>query len=510
MEPYLARLEEYVTLLPEADAIYRSILQNPVALAFSVAIAVIFVFGTMALLITRLAGMRRGTKFVSIVPNTLATLGVLGTFTGILLGLLDFRVDDIDASIPKLLGGLTVAFSTSIAGMSSAMLFRILDALLPSRRRRGAATIDDLRDLLRDIHEHNRKERSAIGSVIEAIKLEMEKQTDTNATALLDLRKSISSESDTSLVTQMQKLRNTLQDGQNDLLKEFRQFSTHMTENTNKAIVEALERVIRDFNERITAQFGDNFKQLNEAVGKLLEWQEKYRTYLETTEQRIEIASTALESSGKTMEAVSEHSAAIPAAIALLTPPLIALNEQSRTLATHLEAVGGLRDRALEAFPVIESNIVKLTGDLGGHVDKAILTTNETLERQQVATETLTTSFSKLSEQSDRAHEAFTAEFSKTLAKMSEESATAFAGHSALIERSLKEVEQNVTEAWKKTEQSIDRRMEQLDEEMQKELERCLASMGSKLASLSGKFVEDYEPLTDRLREIVQIAARTR
>ena len=54
--------------------------------------------------------------------------------------------------------------------------------------------------------------------------------------------------------------------------------------------------------------------------------------------------------------------------------------------------------------------------------------------------------------------------------------------------------------------QHIIDQVEKLDEELGKELRKSLTMLGSQLTSLSEKFVEDYEPLTERLREIVTIA----
>ena len=54
-----------------------------------------------------------------------------------------------------------------------------------------------------------------------------------------------------------------------------------MVENNQKAIIEALREVIKDFNTKITEQFGDNFKELNSAVSKLLSWQIQYKDELE-------------------------------------------------------------------------------------------------------------------------------------------------------------------------------------------------------------------------------------
>ena len=43
-----------------------------------------------------------------------------------------------------------------------------------------------------------------------------------------------------------------------------------MADGNSKALISALQDVIRDFNVKISEQFGDNFKQLNVAVGRLL------------------------------------------------------------------------------------------------------------------------------------------------------------------------------------------------------------------------------------------------
>ena len=46
--------------------------------------------------------------------------------------------------------------------------------------------------------------------------------------------------------------------------------------------------------------------------------------------------------------------------------------------------------------------------------------------------------------------------------------------------------------------------MKTFDEELGKELNKALESLGSQLTSLSSKFVEDYEPLTEKLRELIR------
>ncbi|MEY3573160.1 MAG: hypothetical protein RJA77_1075, partial [Pseudomonadota bacterium] len=47
-----------------------------------------------------------------------------------------------------------------------------------------------------------------------------------------------------------------------------------------------------------------------------------------------------------------------------------------------------------------------------------------------------------------------------------------------------------------------------LDVALQKELETALQSLAGQLAALSNRFVEDYTPLTQRLRELIEISKR--
>ncbi|MBR4047848.1 MAG: hypothetical protein IKK07_05275 [Bacteroides sp.] len=63
-------------------------------------------------------------------PSFISTLGVLGTFGGITLGLMNFNTGDLNASIPLLLEGLKTAFYTSLAGMiGSLILSRYINSL---------------------------------------------------------------------------------------------------------------------------------------------------------------------------------------------------------------------------------------------------------------------------------------------------------------------------------------------------------------------------------------------
>jgi biopolymer transport protein ExbB/TolQ len=107
---------------------YEAIRSNQISEFFALVILAVLGFS----LIARLFPQSRRLEFIeSAAPTTMTTLGVLGTFAGIYLGLLDFNVSNIDASVPMLLEGLKIAFSTSIVGMGSAILLRLFQTALP-------------------------------------------------------------------------------------------------------------------------------------------------------------------------------------------------------------------------------------------------------------------------------------------------------------------------------------------------------------------------------------------
>lgn len=61
-------------------------------------------------------------KVIEYLPGILSSLGVLGTFWGITIGLNGFKTETLNESIPILLGGLKTAFYTSIVGMLASLI----------------------------------------------------------------------------------------------------------------------------------------------------------------------------------------------------------------------------------------------------------------------------------------------------------------------------------------------------------------------------------------------------
>ena len=86
-----------------------------------------------------------------VVPSLLTSLGILGTFIGLMRGLGGLDMTDAAKTmdgIPKLISGMTFAFMTSIAGISCSLVFNMFN-----RMAYGSATsaIDDFSDAFADL-----------------------------------------------------------------------------------------------------------------------------------------------------------------------------------------------------------------------------------------------------------------------------------------------------------------------------------------------------------------------
>ncbi|MFP6868382.1 MAG: hypothetical protein VCE91_03380, partial [Nitrospinota bacterium] len=116
-------------------------------------------------------------EFCEHTQATLATVGVLGTFFGIYIGLLDFDVKDIDGSIPKLLDGLKLAFVTSILGMALGITYRTFSGFLQPEEQKEASSDEFL-------------------AVLKGVRADIQKSSDTQVNLLTDLKTAIVGESD--------------------------------------------------------------------------------------------------------------------------------------------------------------------------------------------------------------------------------------------------------------------------------------------------------------------------
>ena len=402
------------------------------------------------------------------IASIVTVLGVLGTFVGIAYGLYEFKPNDIEGSVPALLEGLKIAFTTSIAGIFLAVILKFRAAYFARKEEKAGeekstgATIDDLSNSLREIYKSQKDEGEITRKSLESIE------------------RALTGEGETTVVTQLQKMRTAFSDKQDELIKSFNEFAKKMAEYNYAALIKALQVVIRDFNAKINEQFGDNFKQLNQAVEKILVWQEQYRKQMDELAQEFQVAAKAIEHSQKALNDIAEQSVKIGSNAERLEPILNAIEDRQKALADHLSAFSDLSTKAGKAFPIIEDALNKLTSDFSTRVKEVISYSNKSVE-----------------------------ELIKNVENQEKELSSMASDSRKNIETIAARTGESINAMFQNTSTRMETQLTNLDKQLSEELSKSIESLGSQLTSLSAKFVSDYSPLTERLKDVVNIARST-
>lgn len=341
-------------------------------------------------------------------PAILATVGIFFSFCGITYGLmgLDLSPEHIKDSIPNLLDGLKVKFIASLMGIGASIIVRVAQSFSIEEELAEINVDDKIVGLLGDIHNVLAKNQNnspeallqELKQAIDELPIEFRKQT----TLLDSIKSSLAGEGDASVTTQLGKLRSDMRDSLKDmdtsnkqrsdsfnntltsnfdnLTQKFEDFAKIVAENNSKAFIEALEAAMRDFNNNITEQFGENFKQLNQAVGELLKWQENYKTHVETLTGNFEVALNSVATIQRAFTDIQTRSESFTQVSSELGVILQKLDAQLGDLNFHLKSLSQVADTAKEAFPIIEGNLEKLTSGFKKSTEQSLSDINGTVE----------------------------------------------------------------------------------------------------------------------------------
>ncbi|WP_028670134.1 hypothetical protein [Saccharospirillum impatiens] len=376
-------------------------------------------------------------------PSILTSIGIFGTFLGVALGLAEFDTNAIQSSVPALLEGLKTAFWTSIAGLLGALTikFRYAVASMRVRAHREAkqtATMDDLAWHLERISNHLATEDAEPVS-------------------------SLLKQQHGAQLAQQKQLESTIRNYQSD-----------MTEANQQALQQAIGHVMREFNTRIEEQYGENFRQLNEAVGQMIVWQKEHResieALVESNRQSAESAKLGAESFERLIQQTRSFTSVAEDMEALLST----LQTQSENLREYLSTFSNLVVDAQQGLPQLETRILQLTEGMQQLVETQGRQMRTLLEGSATdIRDTVKNVSDVLMEGTERAQQTMGTQLTQ------------------LLERN-------------------DKQMQQMDQTLEAELNQAMKSFGYQLTALSEKFVNDYTPLTDKLHDLVRLAEQSK
>ena len=418
----------------------------------------------------------------------LQVYGLFGTFIGIFIALLYFNPQDITGGIEGFLGGLKICFLTSITGMAGELYLKHINV---SSSIEGSS----LDDVVIAINNGNNSLMTGMDSLSNSMK---------------NLARSVSGEEEGSLLNQMVLLRSHMSDKFDMLNSEFRQFAKIQAENNTKALVEAIREVIGDFNAKINEQFGENFKELNNAVGDLVTWQENYKTILERSHKQFSIAIESIESSKSMLEEISSQYDDNMKINEDVKVSMELIRNENESLNGTIEDFSGLAKEAKEAFPIINENIDKLTNGFSDKVEDSLNTVTDFVDKQNKnatdimnqVTSTTEDSINKINESIKESHKAI----EQTAEAMKDSVETSAKELSEGIIKGFSEAIANIEKLQDKLFDNMEKSILMIDDAHRQELEKSLHSLSNELASLSQKFVKDYSDLTMKMKGVINKA----
>ena len=259
-------------------------------------------------------------------PALLTTVGIFFCFAGITWGLVDFDPADVRDSVPHLLQGIRTSFWASVFGIGCALTIKLRvlffgEPALSTTGVAAGASIDDLVAQLRNL------ERSIAGT------------------------------DDSALLGQVKLLRIDSNDRLDGLNRSFERFAKSMVEANVKALIQALSEIIGDFNAKLNEQFGQNFKDFNLAVGKLIVWQRQYQQQLDSLiEQEVTTRNNLADASLHFAALVDKGSVLTPMAESLRVL-LAQSNSQSERLDATLRNLADLVKAAATEIRQLEAKV---------------------------------------------------------------------------------------------------------------------------------------------------------
>jgi len=254
------------------------------------------------------------------------------------------------------------------------------------------------------------------------------------------------------------------------LLQSNEQYRQDMVAANSDALAQAIASLMRDFNSRIEVQYGENFQKFNESLGQLLQWQQSYSSQLDAMLKAQQSSIEVIQHASQSYEQMLEHSREFNRVAGSLGELLRGLEQQTSNLEGYLSGLSGLVGQASEGLPALSDYVSELTVKLSSSIEENNASVTSLLSQAAQ-------------------------DISKTVAEVNEALGSSVANaHEGLAERVEAMAAKTGAQA------------QRLDEAMEKELTQALQTFGYQLTALSEKFVNDYMPLTDRLREILQIA----
>lgn len=252
----------------------------------------------------------------SVLGNIASTIGVLGTFVGISIGLWKFNPNDITSSVPLLLSGMKIAFATSIIGMAASIFMKYI-----ALKNEDEENIDDIMELFNTMIAESRNVNNTL--------IENQKQTENVLNKVSEIWDSHQENLTVELKSEILNLNNNTISKQEELIGEFK-------------------------------KLGECFTLLNSGVNNLLTWQENYKETIENTTKELEIVIQTIHNADESIESISKNSSLIKENNENLSEVLKEINKTQNVIIDSNKSIIEISNTAKESIPQINEHFTNI------------------------------------------------------------------------------------------------------------------------------------------------------
>lgn len=446
----------------------------PINMAFLLVMLGLFIIGWVAV------GRDDGHKprhFIDSIPTLLTSIGILGTFFGIVLALLAFDDSDIKSHINDIISGMKTAFITSVTGLLLSIILKIWASIHQDKSENLDLDQVDASNILKFIEHH------------------LTEQTNTQKKTAV-----IHEELLQALTTHHEYVKQNNQQFAANLWDKLEKTAQILTKSATEEVILALNQLIKDFNHQLTEQFGENFKQLNHAVFGLIKWQENYKQQLEQMQVQYQnhtnaVAATqqAIDNIHDNLSHIAHHAQSIPDSMERLAVAIELSHTQIDTLYDHLAAFADMKDKAVAALPSLSEQIdVMLQG-----MDDASQKLTEQFHQIHQSIKAQPSIMQSTTQELKNTLERLVGQLEIDIKNITEK-------HAGSIKEQMNQLSNIAAQTLENISDSIEGQINNFNTAEAKKIESDLQQMGSALISMTSQFTKDYKELVNHMNNIIR------
>ena len=279
-------------------------------------------------------------QYVRSAPTIFTTLGIFFTFVGISLALFSFNTKDLQNSLPAFLSGMKTAFYISILGVLFSLAIKVRYAIYGIPKKFRAEEPDPGQELVR---HHLTLHGLLSGGETPEERLP--------------------------LSVLMAGMRKETREGLKAIEETLEQYLSKMTENNSRALLEALQNVVKSFESRLNESTASTMKELSLAVKEIVSWQEGYREAMPRITAELAKIANPMEKIGESMRAYAGQAEIFQQFFERQGSVLLKMDNERQRVEKALSAFMKMMEIQEKSLPEMERSLREFVSKVSSGVD---------------------------------------------------------------------------------------------------------------------------------------------